>query len=102
MLRPIMMRPPFRPTDEMLCLRRFKSLAGQTVTVAPRGPLGFGWRPYYGRSIHANGYQERQRELVFAAVRAFLKRRLEHGNDRAVELQRARVRRPEQAAHDNK
>ena len=76
MLRPIMMRPPFRPTDEMLCLRRFKSLVGQTVTVAPRGPLGLGWRPYYTRQIHANGHQQRQRELAFVAVRGFLQRRL--------------------------
>jgi hypothetical protein len=101
MLRPIMMRPPFRPTDEMLRLRRFKSLVGQAVTVAPRGPRGVGWRPYYTRLIHANGYQQRQRELAFVAVRAFLLRRIKHGNDRAVELQRSRMH-PERAAHGNK
>src|SRR3977135_3947363 len=103
MLRSMMMRPPFRPTDEMLCLRRFKSLSlvGQTVTVAPRGLLGFRWRPYYTRLIHLNGYQQRQRELVFTAVKAFGQRRLKFGNDRAIELQGAKMR-IERAAHDNK
>jgi hypothetical protein len=84
----------------MLCLRRFKSLVGQTVTVAPRGPLGFRWRPYYTRLVHANGYPQRQRELAFIAVRAFLQRRLKHGNDRAIELLRTRMR-LERAAHGN-
>jgi hypothetical protein len=103
MLRAIMMRPPFRPTDEMLCLRRFKSLSlgGQTVTIAPRGPLGLRWRPYYTRLIHLNGYQQRQREFVFTAVKAFLKRRRKFGNQRAIELQGAKMR-IERPAHDNK
>jgi hypothetical protein len=85
----------------MLCLRRFKSLAGQMVTVAPRGPLGFGWRPYYTRSIHANGYQQRQHELAFTAVRAFRQRRRKFGNGRAIELQRATML-IKRAVHDNK
>jgi hypothetical protein len=85
----------------MLCLRRFKSFVGRPVTIAPRGLLGFRWRPYYTRLIHPNGYQQRQRELVFTAVKAFQQRRLKFGNYRAIELQGARMP-VERAAHDNK
>jgi len=85
----------------MLCLRRFKSLVGKTLTVVPSGPLGLGWRPYYTRLIHANGYQQRQRELAFAALRVFLRRRLDHGNHRAIELHRTGMH-LERVSHGNK
>jgi len=70
-----MKRLPYRSLKEMLCSARFRSLAGQVVTTQPRGPQGFRWRPWHTRAIYRNGYQERQRESAFAALKAFIVRR---------------------------
>src|SRR5258708_31811106 len=70
-----MPRPSFRSFKEMLCSARFRSLAGQMVFTAPRGPQGFKWRPWHGRVVHRNGYQKRQRESAFATLKVFIVRR---------------------------
>jgi hypothetical protein len=65
---------PWRRLDEMLMVSRFRSLRGQAKS---RPALGssFKWYATNKDVIYRNGYQERQREAAFAALRLFRRKR---------------------------